>query len=66
MTRGTYGYVWIASGRVLLQRSSRQARQLAAAGVSFPRVRFVLAWSVWKWRFDQSAAEKPTKKRIVT
>lgn len=43
MTRGTDGYVWIASGRVLLQRSSRQARQLAAAGVSFPRVRFMLA-----------------------
>lgn len=43
ITRGTDGCVWIASGRVLLQRSSRQARELAAAGVSFPRQRFVLA-----------------------
>ena len=43
ITRGTDGYVWIASGRVLLQRSSRQARQLAAAGVSFPCERFLLA-----------------------
>jgi hypothetical protein len=43
LTRGIDGYVWIASGRVLLQRTSRQARQLAAAGVSFPRERFILA-----------------------
>jgi hypothetical protein len=43
LTRGNDGYVWIASGRVLFQRTSRQARQLAAAGVSFPRERFMLA-----------------------
>jgi hypothetical protein len=43
MTRGTAGFVWIASGRVLFQRSSRQARELAAAGVSFPCERFRLA-----------------------
>ena len=42
LTRGNDGYVWISSGRVLLQRTSRQARQLAAAGVSFPRERLML------------------------
>lgn len=36
-------YVWIASGRVALQRGSRQAHQLAMAGVSFPRERFRLS-----------------------
>ncbi len=42
MTRPEDGYVWIASGRVSFQRSSRQARQLAQAGVSFPREKFML------------------------
>jgi hypothetical protein len=42
LTRRNDGYVWIASGRVLLQKTSRQARQLASVGISFPRERFVL------------------------
>jgi len=29
-------YLWIASGKVSFQRSSRQARELAAAGIAFP------------------------------
>lgn len=39
MTRRSDGYVWIASGRVVFQKNSPQARQLAASGVSFPRER---------------------------
>lgn len=42
ITRPEDGYVWIASGGVSLQRGSRQARQLAAEGVSFPRERLRL------------------------
>ena len=30
-------YVWIASGSVSFQRNSSQARELAAAGIAFPR-----------------------------
>lgn len=37
MTRRSDGFVWVATGPVALQRGSRQARQLAQAGVSFPR-----------------------------
>lgn len=37
MTRDREGFVWLSSGGVSLQRGSRQARQLAMAGVSFPR-----------------------------
>jgi len=36
ITRENKAYVWLASGGVSLQRGSRQARQLAMAGVSFP------------------------------
>ena len=39
---GDDGYVWLSAGSVSLQRSSRQARQLAQAGVSFPRKRLEL------------------------
>jgi hypothetical protein len=42
MTRKEDGYVWIASGRVSFQRTAKQARQLAQAGVSFPREKFIL------------------------
>jgi hypothetical protein len=42
LTRPEDGYVWIASGRVALQRGSPQARLLAMAGVSFPREKFRL------------------------
>jgi hypothetical protein len=42
MTRNEAGYVWLCSGSVSLQRSSRQARQLAQAGISFPRKRLTL------------------------
>lgn len=36
------GYVWIASGSVSLSSTSRQARQLANEGVSFPQKTLVL------------------------
>jgi hypothetical protein len=36
------GYVWIASGRVSLSRTSCQARQLAKEGISFPIEEFVI------------------------
>jgi hypothetical protein len=36
------GFVWIASGAVSLSNTSRQARQLANEGVSFPRKALVL------------------------
>lgn len=37
MTRREDGLVWLSTGTVSLQRGSRQARQLALAGVSFPK-----------------------------
>lgn len=37
MTRPRDGFVWVASRRVGLPRGSPEARQLAEAGVSFPR-----------------------------
>jgi hypothetical protein len=42
LTRRTDGYVWLSTGGVDLQRSSRQARLLAQSGVSFPREHLVL------------------------
>lgn len=42
MTRCVDGYVWLASGGVSFQRGTPQARQLALAGVSFPRGRLRL------------------------
>ncbi|MBM4045808.1 MAG: hypothetical protein FJ279_11890 [Planctomycetes bacterium] len=43
MTRKPDGYVWLATGTVSLQRGSRQARQLALAGVAFPQRRLRLS-----------------------
>ena len=37
LTRDRDGYVWLSAGAVSIQRSSRQARELAMAGVSFPQ-----------------------------
>lgn len=42
MTREENGYIWLATGSVSLQRGSRQARQLAMAGVAFPQPRLSL------------------------
>ena len=42
ITRDDDGYVWLSTGGVSIQRGSRQARELALAGVSFPRKRLVL------------------------
>jgi hypothetical protein len=42
MTRREDGLVWLSTGPISLQRGSRQARQLALAGVSFPRKMLVL------------------------
>jgi hypothetical protein len=42
MTREYNGYVWLSAGAVSIQRGSRQARELALAGVSFPRKRLEL------------------------
>jgi hypothetical protein len=42
MTRISDGFVWLSSGGVSIQRGSRQARELALAGVSFPRKRLDL------------------------
>lgn len=43
MTRKANGYVWLATGSVSLQQGSRQARQLAMAGVAFPQPRLRLS-----------------------
>lgn len=43
MTRAHAGYVWLATGRISLQRHSRQALALAAAGVSFPESKLRLS-----------------------
>jgi hypothetical protein len=37
LTDGDSPYIWIASGGVSLQRSSPQARNLALAGITFPK-----------------------------
>ena len=42
MTREADGYVWLSAGAVSIQRGSRQARELALSGVSFPRQRLEL------------------------
>lgn len=42
MTRAADGYVWLSAGAVSFQHGSQQARQLANAGVSFPRKRLSL------------------------
>lgn len=42
MTRKTDGCVWIATSGVSLSRNSRQARELANNGVSFPQKRLHL------------------------
>jgi len=42
LTRENDGYVWLSAGPVSIQRGSRQARELALAGVSFPRKRMEL------------------------
>ena len=42
LTRTSDGYIWLSAGSVSIQRGSRQARELAMAGVSFPRRRLEL------------------------
>jgi len=42
MTRTNDGYVWLSSGGIAIQRGSRQARELASVGVSFPRRQLTL------------------------
>lgn len=37
MTREQNGFVWLSAGPVALQRNSRQAREIALAGISFPQ-----------------------------
>lgn len=43
MTRDADGFIWLATRGVSIQRGSRQGRQLALAGVSFPRSRLRLS-----------------------
>lgn len=42
MTRKQEGYVWVATGGVHITKNSRQSRQLAQAGLAFPRQRISL------------------------
>lgn len=43
ITRNNRQYVWLSTKGVSLQPGSRQARQLAMAGVSFPQKRLILS-----------------------